>query len=462
MALPLLLVAGLLATRRRRRGWPMALIGVAAAVSLAWSVVNTGSDPGIAYFSTLTRAWKFLAGAMLTALPRVLAPGVRRVAGWAGLVAILASALLLDGGSVFPGAVALLPVLGSVAVIAAGNRGPVAVASRWRPITWTGDVSYAVYLWHWPLIVLVPFATNAALSTTHKVLIIAATLGLAAVSTSLVEQPPALLHRWRSGWPARAVVAGCLSMSVIVAGVASYGTRTPCGSSRSSSAAAQERLASGACALSRRRCHGPLGDGCDDQGPPPAVAGERGDQRLQSSGALGLVGDPGPAAVPVRQQRPPGPTGAGGGDSHNNVFLPAYEIMADRLGWQMEVAGRASCGWSDRPEGGGSSATIAAECNGWKQRAPTAPRRQSALRPDPDDGGSPPRPARRRGVRAGGDCGGLPRRLGAAGRAGHRGPRDPRLPRRRSRRGAVRGGTPCRGSHRAPGRAATRSGASTR
>ena len=54
------------------------------------------------------------------------------------------------------------------------------------------------------------------------------------------------------------------------------------------------------------------------------------------------------------------------GDSHNNVYLAAYETIADDLGWHMDVAGRAGCTWGTRPQDGRTE-TIAAECNTWKQ-----------------------------------------------------------------------------------------------
>ena len=168
----LFLAAAILARLRARRigqhrgpevnvGLAVAM-GLAAALvlgSLAYSVYDTRTDPAQAYFVTTTRVWELGLGGLLALLPQRLGQPLNRQGwlGWAGLAAVAASPFLLRGTSAFPGAIALLPVLGTVALIAGGSaaarRGPVRLTSV-RPMVFLGGISYSLYLWHWPLIVL--------------------------------------------------------------------------------------------------------------------------------------------------------------------------------------------------------------------------------------------------------------------------------------------------------------------
>ena len=135
------------------------LAGALVLGSLAYSVYDTRADPAAAYFVTTTRVWELGLGGLLALLPERLGRPLGRQGwlGWAGLAAVAASPFLLRGTSAFPGAIALLPVLGSAALIAGGSaaarHGPARLTSV-RPMVFLGGISYSLYLWHWPLIVL--------------------------------------------------------------------------------------------------------------------------------------------------------------------------------------------------------------------------------------------------------------------------------------------------------------------
>ena len=155
-ALGLLIAMGWITARKAVTG----ALTVIFVVSLGWSIYYTNVNPGAAYFVTTTRVWELALGGLVAVLlthrdsfPKLAAA----VGSWIGLVAVIASGLLLTTSMAFPGYIALLPTIGTALLIAltpsAGTSGPGAVLSL-RPLTWLGSISYSLYLWHWPFIVI--------------------------------------------------------------------------------------------------------------------------------------------------------------------------------------------------------------------------------------------------------------------------------------------------------------------
>lgn len=170
-------------------------LGVVVLASFAWSLHLTASDSARAYFEMPTRVWELGAGALLAGV----APAVARALGdrtvlratiaWTGVITIGVGALLLDGATPFPGTAALWPVLGTLAVIAAHAKGP---ASPYpilalRPVQYVGSISYSVYLWHWPLIVLFPYVVGRERNLLGSLVVVVATLVLAGLTKAFVE-----------------------------------------------------------------------------------------------------------------------------------------------------------------------------------------------------------------------------------------------------------------------------------
>lgn len=224
---PSLILLALLVNRVTRARRPVVLTGavlaVVAVASFWFSVAFTRTDTAAAYFVTPTRAWEFAAGALLPLLLRRYAPPgpLSVLLRYLGLGILLVSALLLSQQTPFPGAVAVWPVLGTALVILAGDcegRDRLDVLFTNRVAQWLGDISYSVYLWHWPLIVLVPYLTGGHLRIRHKLLILGATLVLSHLSKRYVEDATRFVPRVRRS-TARSLLAA-LGVMIVVGGAA--------------------------------------------------------------------------------------------------------------------------------------------------------------------------------------------------------------------------------------------------
>lgn len=199
---PLLLLGLFVLARRKFASNRVVLLsgmGVVFAASLAFSVYFTETSKSQAYFVTPTRAWEFAAGALiaLAATERVRKPGsaswnIRGCLQWLGYGLIFLGALAFTQQTQFPGYLALIPVLGTVLVIVSGPRWPMwspNVPLSARPIQYLGDISYSLYLWHWPLIVLGPSLLGRELSTMDRIGLLAIALLLSGLTKKFVEDP---------------------------------------------------------------------------------------------------------------------------------------------------------------------------------------------------------------------------------------------------------------------------------
>ncbi|MDN5600511.1 MAG: acyltransferase, partial [Brachybacterium sp.] len=181
------------------------------------------------YFDTTTRIWEFAAGSLLALWPAANPTAaattsgrsrqLRVALGWAGLALLISTGALIDGRSMFPGWIALIPLLGASGVSLAGTTGSRVGADRLlssRPFSFLGDVSYGLYLIHWPLLTLTVLATGReSAGLLRGTLIIAVSLVLAWLLTRVVDTP---IRRWRwaNAKPLRAatVVAAVLAIGL--------------------------------------------------------------------------------------------------------------------------------------------------------------------------------------------------------------------------------------------------------
>jgi peptidoglycan/LPS O-acetylase OafA/YrhL len=224
-ALVLWAFAGKRGTRRYpgRLKTTMLLVGAA---SLVACLLLTRSAPQMAFYLMPLRAWQFAVGALAwlhfgsgdSMNPEDeadrLTPSTRAWLGWSGLGLIILCAVWLNENVPYPGWRALLPTLGAAAVLAAGSQGSTQGVSKplsLRPMQAIGRISYAWYLWHWPVLLLgaslVPTANGV-----YRAALVAVSLLLAAISYAGVESP--IRHQAR--WIARPGIGVLSALAVMI------------------------------------------------------------------------------------------------------------------------------------------------------------------------------------------------------------------------------------------------------
>ncbi|MGQ0844955.1 MAG: acyltransferase family protein [Sporichthyaceae bacterium] len=355
----LLAVAAIAATRLRARFRTVVLVVLTPVVLGSFLLTLAPALPlpaltGGTYFVTPLRMWELGAGAVVAAWlfgrsqgERTGRAPVASAVSAAGLVLIAASAFAFSAGTPWPGPWSLVPVLGVVLII-----GAAAPAKGWpnrlltnRPMQYTGNLSYSIYLWHWPLIVLLPAATSRALSTVDKVGIFLATFALAALTKRYVEdrfrQPRSSAAGVRTGSARRAYVA-CAAATAAVVGFAGFQVLEARKAERTSFAAV-------AAALETDPCLGALAlaPGGDCANPnsgatlPSSLAAIADRPTMWADGCLikdpftGAVCRTGPANAKVRV--------ALVGNSRGGHWQPAMQRIAEQRGWALSTFTTQGC-----------------------------------------------------------------------------------------------------------------------
>lgn len=206
--------------QRRERTTITVLIAVFV-LSFGYSVYATATNQPVAYFNTFARIWEFaLGGLTAVLLSRVQLPTiVQLIGGWLGLFLVLSCGLLLQVSTIFPGYAALWPTLGAALILLCGqgeDRFSVRRLLSLKPLNWLGGISYALYLWHWPLLIAfltVTYQTQVSFAAGSAILL--ASVVLAWLTTRLVEGP---FRNVREDRPWRTIAVGVTAVIVISIG----------------------------------------------------------------------------------------------------------------------------------------------------------------------------------------------------------------------------------------------------
>ena len=382
--------AGLRLLRRRSAVAPAVALAAVAAASFAVSLAWTATTPPWAYFSLPSRAWELAVGGLVALgvpLWRRIPGPLAAVGGWAGLVLVVGSCVLLTSRTPFPGTAALAPVLGAALVVLAGcaePRGGAGALLALPPMRWTGRLSYSWYLWHWPVLVLAPAVLGHRLDLAARLVAAAVSGALALATLHLVENPLRFAPPLRRS-PRRSLALGgaCTASGVCVALVAVVLAPGTTGQGR---------------ALAAPRLHAPAVPASASATVDPveqqvraltaqveaAVSASAELQAVPSNLTPPLAAASSDDALPFRDgcdqgfttaTQPPcvfgDPSGSATvalvGDSHAAAWYPAVEPLAAQRGWRLDVLAKATCPLLvDLPENSPYLGRHFTECEQWR------------------------------------------------------------------------------------------------
>jgi len=319
--------------------WTMAIaMSAIIAVSFAvcqYSTIYTQPD---AFFLLPARVWEFGLGALVALAlldgRKLFSPRIAAALGWAGLAAIVGAGMLFTTKTVYPGAAVAIPVLGAALLIAAGTApgGPAGMLSV-RPATWIGDISYSLYLVHWPVLML-PVAAGAYME--HLPMWTRSALALACVPLAwllytYVEIPGQRL-RWLTTAPPRrtfAVAVGAMATVVVTAVTAG--------------AVVQSRLDNGRPAESIVLSASPAGTGYVPTNLVPTLAAADNDHPvLYDNGCHRNLSQTGLADCAIGSD-PAAPRVVLFGDSHAAQWYPALRPLAESGEVRLEAHTKSGC-----------------------------------------------------------------------------------------------------------------------
>ncbi|MEO8247670.1 MAG: acyltransferase family protein [Chloroflexota bacterium] len=389
----IILLVGHGAARVRRRVGPSVIaISIGSFLLALWL---TGANQPWAFYSLPTRAWELGLGAILAVQAARLSTipvALSAVLGWAGLGLVVLSGVVVSVDTPFPGTAALMPTVGSALVILAGARSNQLGAGRLLGTAlpcFLGRISYSLYLWHWPLLILPEAAIGQPLPWWGRGTMVLVAIGLAALTQRWVEDP---LRRGRiiGTLPRRNLaMAGAFSLIVAVASVG-LGAVTVAGlGGGGGNAAADEANLHSILGAAPSVARSARTSTSASAGPPsptlvasptppmtvdrpvpadlrPSLAEAHGDFTLAGvQGCFVLVeGTSSPACIYGDPQG--SRTAVLFGDSHALSWFPAVDRIATANGWRLINLTKTACGAADVVQWLSSLRRTYAECSQWR------------------------------------------------------------------------------------------------
>jgi peptidoglycan/LPS O-acetylase OafA/YrhL len=194
-------------------------------VSFAVGLWGVKHEPTASFYLAPTRAWELMLGALLAfgVVPVVTRRPVNNVLSLLGAAMIAWGVFRISSQTLFPGANALFPCLGSALIIyacgpASGGTLVGTVLSTW-PFRMTGLISYSLYLWHWPLLIFAKYYAIRPMTALETLGVVSLAVVISVLSWRYVEQP----FRGKGGAFSRKTVfagAGVLMLFFLAAGIA--------------------------------------------------------------------------------------------------------------------------------------------------------------------------------------------------------------------------------------------------
>ena len=187
-----------------------------AVLSFGWGLWRLESQPSESFYLMPGRAWELLLGAILALLPGPKGSGIRETASLIGLACIAFCFFSFDASTRFPGLAAIVPCGGAALFLVANSQGRTRSGNvlATKPLVRCGQLSYAWYLWHWPLLA---FSRYWALTPMEPLVgcgLLGVGLALAWMTYLLVEDP---IRGGRRLASTRRLLAVCLALAACLA-----------------------------------------------------------------------------------------------------------------------------------------------------------------------------------------------------------------------------------------------------
>ncbi len=339
-----------------------AMVAVVAGVSLAFGAYYTATEPNAAYFSTVGRAWELARGASLALLGAFRLPALlATLLGWAGLAAIAFAVFAFDSSTAFPGLAALVPTLGTAALILAGSSVYAAAKASpsqllsLSPVRYVGRISYSWYLWHWPALIFAA-AIWGPLGIAASLAVVAASWIPTALSHQWIEEP-FRRSTYAFGTPARALALGLGCTAVAATAGALLATTQP----DLRTAPASE--VAGAAALASQ----PVPQKRAEAVRPNPMQARDDRSRMYYDGCL--VGMAGVKSNKCTYgKRDSKRTMVLFGDSHAMQYFPAILRLAKKHDWRLIALAKAECPPGEVRVLSMTTGDEYTECEAWRER----------------------------------------------------------------------------------------------
>ncbi|WP_084546525.1 acyltransferase family protein [Glycomyces arizonensis] len=346
------------------------LVAVAAA-SFYLSVTRSADDAVWSYFGIHTRAWELAVGALIAVaaarIKRIPAP-LAALASWAGLALVTASVFLFDERTTFPGYAAAMPVAGAALVIAAGcvpHRGGATVLLGIAPAQYVGKISYGLYLWHWPLIMIGPAALGLEEPRLRHLLVLMVAAFILAVATYHLVEHPIRTRKPLVQVPSRALAMGG---GLMVCALAASFVAVTQPVQIKDAAEAEEITGDDATVWEV------LDDSSDVEDVPanlqPPLDNARQDKPLPyQAGCMTMQAATEPADDCWFGDPDGDKTMVIFGDSHATQWFPPLNQLAEVSGWKMLVLTKAACSAPVVEEYNSERGREYTECTEWRENA---------------------------------------------------------------------------------------------
>ncbi|MEB4208615.1 acyltransferase family protein [Mycobacterium sp. 94-17] len=369
---PVLIIAVAWSVRRipRLRGATpyAAVLAVIVGASLTAGTIWTRTSPSWAFFSLPTRAWELAAGGLVAlTIPqwRGLSLRTASIAGWGGLALILLTCTQLNSHTPYPGIEALLPVLGTALIVGGGavtgGLGPGRLLSR-PSMRAIGRISYSWYLWHWPVLLLLPALLDEPAGLPARLSATGVSAGLAVITLHLVENPgrfAAALRRSAkvslvvTGGASAATACACMVLLNVIPAPVGHGVAAPRANiiatppANVAAVSPQEAAVRQAFGQARDALAAAVGLRAVPSNLDPPLAKAPADKAaVFVNGCVRSWRDVGQSECATGDTAST-TTVALIGDSHAAMWNPSFERLAEQRHWRLETLAKVTCPLQD-------------------------------------------------------------------------------------------------------------------